>query len=332
MPVYILNGDPFLTAEALRELRTQVGPAELLEANSHWISGGQVTLAGLQGICDAIPFLAQKRLVVVEGFLRLFEERSGRGRGSGGRPAGGPAGWAELEEYLRQMPSTTLLVFLEGTLQGGNSMLARLSSLAQVQEFRTPRGEELARWIRNRAEIKGAKITIGALRLLGEYVGGNLQTLDNELEKLLLYAVDRPIEEEDVTTLVPQVREASIFAAVDAILEGRQALALRLMHRLRSDGANLSYILAMIARQLRLITLAKDLLRRGVAPGELGGRLGIRADFALRRTLDQARKSPWPRLVALYQRLLEMDLAVKEGRLEEDLALDLLVAEVATLA
>ena len=44
--------------------------------------------------------------------------------------------------------------------------------------------------------------------------------MDNELEKLTLYAGERPIEEGDVRLLVPQSREASVFSAVDAFWRG----------------------------------------------------------------------------------------------------------------
>lgn len=330
MPLHVLHGDDFLTAEALDQMRAQVGPPELLEANSHRVSGDHLTLAEMQSLTNALPFLAQNRLVVVDGLLGSFDDRSGRRRG-GGRAASRLGDWEGLEGYLEEMPPSTLLVFLEALLRDKNPLLARLRSCAQVQSFPVPRGEEMARWTRHRAESKGARITPGALRLLDQYIGGNLRALDSELEKLALYAAHRPIEEEDVKALTPQVREASIFAAVDAILEGRPAVALGLMHRLRDGGANLSYIMTMIARQLRLVTLAKDLLEQAVTPAEIGARLEIRAEFALRKTLGQARKFPWRRLVALYRQLLETDLAVKEGRLGEDLALELLVAEAAAV-
>ena len=140
-----------------------------------------------------------------------------------------------------------------------------------------------------------------------------------------------PINEGHVNRLVPQVREASIFAAVDAIVLGRPSVAMRLLRKLRDDGAGLPYLQAMIARQLRLVTLAKDLLERGVPTSEMGPRLELRADFAVRKTVDQARRFSWARLKALYACLLDMDLAIKQGRQDEDLALELLVAEAAVL-
>lgn len=332
MPAYLLYGDSFLVADAFKELQPQVGPVEVLDANTHRLLAAETGLAQLKGVCDAVPFLAEKRLVVVEGLFSMFEpRRRGSARGAA-QPRGAttPSGWDGLEGYLQVMPPSTLLVFLDGKLRSGNSLLRRVRALLQVRELPTPVREDLARWVRNRVSDKGGRLTPGAISLLSQMVGGNLWALDTELEKLTLYCTDRPIEEADVRLLVSQVREASIFAAIDALLEGRTAAALPLIRRLQQDGAEFSYLVSMIARQLRLVVLAREMLEQGLGEGKIGERLSIGPDFAVRRTVAQARRHPSGRLIDLYQRLLESDLAVKRGALEEELALDLLVAGLST--
>ena len=330
MPVIVLHGDSFLVAEALSNIRRRLGPEDLLESNTHRLSGNSVSLEELKAVSSAMPFLADHRLVVVEGLLGSFEARGPRRRGAGTR-RNQLARWEGLGEYAGEVPSTTHLIFADDALRASNPLLGRLKANAEIRRLPVPWGEELARWIRNRAKSKDASISPGALRLLNQFVGTNLRLLDSELEKLSLYAGEEQIDEGHVRRMVAQVREASIFAAVDAIVQGNPSLALRLLRKLRNDGAALPYIQAMIARQLRLVTLAKELVETGVPRGEMGGRLELRADFAVRKTLEQARRFSWPRLKALYASLLEMDLAIKQGRQDEDLALELLVAQAAVL-
>ena len=330
MPILVLHGDSFLVAEELAQIRQKLGPEHLLESNTHKLTGNSVTLEQLRAVSSAMPFLAEYRLVVVEGLLGSFEARGSRRRG-GGSARNRLARWEGLADYVAEVPSTTHLVFVDELLRANNPLLRALAPNAEVKRIPVPRGEELARWIRNRAKTKGASVSPGALRLLNQYVGANLRLLDTELEKLSLYAGAEQVDEGHVRRMVAQVREASIFAAVDAIVQGNPSLALRLLRKLRNDGAALSYIQAMIARQLRLVTVAKELVETGVPRGEMGRRLELRADFAVRKTLDQARRFSWPRLKALYACLLEMDLAIKQGRQDEDLALELLVARAAVL-
>ena len=340
MPAHILHGDSYLVAQALRGFQESVGPPEVLEANSHNIIGAQAEPGLLRGLCSAVPFLAEYRLILVEGLLSLLEARPGRRRASGTRARGSATSkgrgsltdWDFLPEYIgEEMPPTTLLVFLEATISRANPLLKRLTPVASVQELTTPSGEALARWIRNRVEEKGARITPGAIRLLSQLVGGNLWTMDNELEKLALFVGQREIAEADVRTLVSQAREANIFNAVDALLEAKPGVALGLMHRLRDDGAEFPYITNMVARQLRLLALARDLIDRGHGQREIGERLGLTHEFALKRTMGQARRHSWSSIRWLYGELMEADLAVKQGRLEQDLALDILVGEATRL-
>jgi DNA polymerase-3 subunit delta len=231
-----------------------------------------------------------------------------------------------MEGLIDDMPPTTNLVMTDGDIRGDNPLLKRLRSRAKVQSFPLLREkEELPRWIKERIAELRARITPGAISLLVEWVGRDQQVLTTELEKLSVHAAGEPITERDVRDLVPQVREASIFAAVDALVEGRLSTGVRLVRRLRADGAGFAYINAMLARQLRMVVLAKEMLEARAKPQEIGERLGIRRDFLVQRVVRQAQRSSWPRLKALYRGLLDADLAIKRGQLDEELALDLLL-------
>ena len=326
MPVHVVYGDSFLVASALRELKQEVGPPEVWEANCHHIPADQASVASLKPVCDAVPFLAQMRLVIVEGLLATMETRDGSGQR---RRAGGPGraatNWDGLEAYLGAIPATTLLVFVDGALRRQNPLLERLRPLAQVREMATPSGEALSRWIRTIAASREAHINPGAIGLLSRLVGPNLWLLYNELEKLALYAAGAPISEVYVRELVPQAREATIFNVVDGVLEGRYATAFRAIVSLREGGAEFSYVIAMMARQLRQVLLARELLDGGCPQTEMGHKLHITARFALQKTVEQAKRHSRQGLVRLYEELLETDLAVKQGRMGEDLALQLFV-------
>ena len=85
----------------------------------------------------------------------------------------------------------------------------------------------------------------------------------------------------------------------------------------------------MVERQLRRLALARDAIDQRVSLKDLGPQLGIFSEFALRKTLDQARRHSWQDITGRYRRLLEADLAIKRGRLDPDLALELMAADQA---
>ena len=59
---------------------------------------------------------------------------------------------------------------------------------------------------------------------------------------------------------------------------------------------------------------------------EIQNRLGVTADFAFRKIMEQADSYPLPRLRRVYAQLLEADLAIKTGKYDGELALNILIA------
>jgi DNA polymerase-3 subunit delta len=235
-----------------------------------------------------------------------------------------------LASYIKQMPETTVLVLVDGEVQGQNPLLKKLSPLAEVKTFPLLRGRDLKAWIRGRVKGEGGDITPQAVNLLAELIGGDLWAMDGEIQKLFLYSPERPISEDDVRQLVSHVQEANIFALVDAVAEGRTELAQRILHRLYDEGVAPTYILTMITRQFRLIAQAND-LEKGLSRPQIQDRLGLKSSYSLDKTLSQAKLYDFEGVKQAYDKLLETDLAIKTGKYSDKLALELLVTELACL-
>ena len=330
-PVQVIFGDEFLVSTVLKQLQEGIGPEESRDANSHRMSSPQARLSSIAPMCDAVPFLAEKRLVIVSGALSEVEpsrtggQRRGRGRAASRSTV---SNWEGLEEYVERMPPTTLLTFIDGPIRAGNPLLEQLRPLAEVREMPTPAGEALARWIRSQIAEKNCNIMPGAITLLTQLVGPNLRVLYSELEKLALYAGGDAIAESHVRELVAEVRETSVFTVVDAVLERRPAIALRATNRLSQGGSSFSDVISLVSMQVRRVVLARHLLDSGLSQAEIGSRLNIGPDFVLRKTIQQARSHSPQGLTLLFEALLEADLAVKQGRMDEEVALQLLFTQV----
>ena len=328
MPAHVIYGDTFLVAERLRRVKIEAGAADLMDSNRHVVAAARARPDEVLAMCNSLPFLDTMRLVEIEGVL-ASQQGTGGGRRSGRRTASAAGAWSQLVDAVPTLPDTTLLIFIDGDVQQSNPLLRTLSEHSTVHREATPNAQALLQWIKRRAEDKGSSITPPAMQVLAELVGGDLWTIDRELEKLSLYATGRDITDTDVHAMVPYAQEANIFAAVDAVMDGRPGPALRSLMQLIEDGQEPLYIIAMIERQLRLIALARDLTDRGVAQPDLGRRMGTNSDFVVRKTLGQARRLTLPQIRSKYRRVLESDLAIKQGHLDPALSLQLLVADLA---
>jgi len=329
---YILYGqDDFSRHQALEEIKKDLGSPEMLAVNTSLFDSQQLNLSELKNACSSTPFLSPARLVIVEGLLGHFElkPRPGR-RGSRSQSKSGSelGEWQGLGDYIKQMPPTTVLVLLDGEVKGTNPLLKSLMPLAKVMTCPQLRNKELGGWIQERVSQGGGTITSEAVKLLVELVGGDLWFMGNEIDKLLIHSLGHDITDDDVRQLTSYAREANIFALVDAILEGRVKVAQRLLHQLLQGGAAPSYLLVMITRQLRLIVRAKELSNQKLSRSEIQNRLGLASDYVLDKALKQAKAYTPERIKRAYHQILEADIAIKTGKYDSDLALDLLVIDL----
>lgn len=318
---YVLHGtDEFSLRAQVQAMRAQMGDAAG-DLNTSVMDGKAVSAADVLAAARAMPFLSDKRLVIVEGMLSWLARKGG------GKPA-----QAELEQLvagLPDLPDSARLVFVEpGTLSERNAVL----KLAQTdpggfhKAFNPPRNATA--WIRARArEEYGAEIDSTAAAALAAVIGEDLHAADSELSKLVAYVNgERPISEADVALLTPYVAEADIFQMVDALGRRDGATAARLLHRLLDNDDPLP-LFGMIIRQFRLLILAREFLNAGGSPGQIGKAIGVHP-FVGEKLAGQVRAFSLDHLESIYRFLLDTDIAIKTGKVDGVLALDLLLAGV----
>ncbi len=328
--LYILSGqDDFSRGEALTEIKQGIGEATLLAANTTRLNGEQLTLEQLRSVCETMPFLTEKRLVIIDGLLERFEAKGKPGRQKKDKPATKqPSEYKLWADYLSNIPESTTVVLVDNGLKGSNPLFRELSGSAEVKSFPPLNKTELRRWIEKIVSEEEGKMSPRAVDLLANFVGSNLWLMRHEISKLVLFASGRTIEVEDVKRLVSYVQQISVFNMVDAILEFKAGAAEQLLQQLLARGAAPAFLLVMLSRQIRLIARIKELQKQGRSEPEIQNSLGLTSEFAFRKTLDQANRYPWGRVREIYQQLLETDLSIKTGKYDAELALNILIAEL----
>jgi DNA polymerase-3 subunit delta len=319
---YLFHGeDTHSKKETLARLLNKLGDPAMLDLNTTRFTG-VMPLATLRQACDALPFLAPARIVIVTD---LFAAKPGK------------EFLAELLAYLSQLPDTTRLVFLESkTLPDNNKFLqlAREAKNGYQKLFDPLRGGELEHWIQDRTEEKNGRISRQAAHLLAVNVGNDLHILDNELEKLVAYkSTDEAatIESADVAKLSPYVAEASIFDLVDALGNRNGKRASLLLQQKLHEGTEPFYLFSMFIRQFRLLIQVKELAEAGYRPQGISREIKQHS-FVVGKLYQQARGFSLQELEQIYCHMLEIDIAVKTGQADMLTSLDLLVANLTITA
>jgi DNA polymerase-3 subunit delta len=312
--IQLLYGpDEYSRSEALAAIKATV-PADLADLNVTTLEGRKLKLDALIAACEAFPFLVDRRLVIVSDLLK--HQKAGKERD-------------EMRAYLDRVPATCDLVFVENEdFDKRNALFTHIKKIGEVREFLPREGSELLRWLTERAKQLDVRLDPQAAQRLVGYVGNDSRMLVNELSKLASY-VGRGgrISSSEVELMVQDGQEQNLFAFIDELSTRRRDAALQSLKRLFSDGQAATYILFMIARQVRILLGVKDLMTQRLKPDEIAAQLGQRP-FVVRKAIDQARGFSDAELVLLHDRMLELDQATKTGRIEAEAGLEMLVAEL----
>lgn len=333
--VYLLRGDDRQAIEThLGNFFSSLGTPDLAEMNTTRLDMKSADINGLQSAALALPFLTERRMVIVEDALQPF---MGRGK------------QALREEFLGlldSLPATTALVMvvadqLKYAYQQGTTWetlhsrhwfiewVKSAGSKAMIIDCALPSESNMPSWIRNKAVELGGEFTNEAALMLRDYIGNNTQQALQEINKLLVFVnLERPVTAKDVEFLTVRDRQSDIFALVDAIGNRNAKIALEVMHILLEE-MDFFPLFGMVIRQFRLLIQARELLDLGGNEALISESLGVPA-FVAKKLSAQAGQFNLLALQAIYQHLLEIDLGEKTGGVPGEIALDMLIARLAS--
>ncbi|MFC1953192.1 DNA polymerase III subunit delta [Chloroflexota bacterium] len=328
--LYILSGpDDYSLTRELKKIKRETGETEALEAGAITLDSQKLTPEELRNVCQTVPFLSGKRLVVIKGLLERFEPGNRPRRQRRNSAESNPAEKHKpFSAALTNIPDTTILVLMEKRIGNSNPLFKELAAQATVINYPLLREPKLREWVQKKVIDENASISSQAVNLLVRLVGSNLWVMNSEIAKLTLYASGRRIEEEDIKTLVGYSQQTTVFAMVDAILEFKAELAEQSLQQLLQKGVSPTYLLSMLIRQTRLMVRAKEMKNQKRTDTDIQSKLGLTSEYILRKTLGQASRYSLPRLREVYQHLLETDLSIKTGKYDAELAITMLVGDL----
>jgi DNA polymerase-3 subunit delta len=323
--------------------------------NQDSFAGETADLAVIRNTCDTMPFLAEKRLVVLEGLPKPRRGQADDGdvaddgeggavnapeppvasgaKGKRGKKAAttglSPLAFAKgLAECIPSLPDTTLLVVLvPDELKADHPLMQAARRHGKSHVFAKPTGAQLTDWLTRRARAQGRRISPEAARMLVESLGDDLRMLASEIDKLGTYVGEGgEISADDVRALTPVARQSKVFDLTDALARRDTSTALALLHELLANGESPLGIVALTAFQTRSLMQVKLLSDRGMPAYQIASAAGI-APFVVEKSLRLARRFTFAQLEAAHRTLLEIDTSLKRSRMTPELALDLLVLE-----
>jgi len=244
-----------------------------------------------------MPLCVERRLVVVSRV-----------------DAWGDGELALFESYCAKPSSSACLVFISATerkkLSGWVKKNGRVCAFANPRwdkDIRAFAVQELARYKK--------KATSGALALLCNELNGNAQTMAGEIEKLALYCRDRQtIDEADVAQALSAGHHNTIFTLVESLGGEQVGTSLGYLHQLLDDGMASLQVLAMVARQFRMLARVCEAGPRQAGTARVKQMLGLKSDFLAEKVIKQAVRWSSACFGSVFDELASADRQLKSSR------------------
>ncbi len=208
-----------------------------------------------------------------------------------------------------------------------DALLKMLKKEGKSQEFKKLTASQLRDWVLKKFDEASVRAEALAIDYILASVDGDIWRLSNEIQKITNFKKSGEINLGDVKLLIRPKMETDIFKTVDAIGQKNKKQALSLVHKHMKNGDPPLYLLSMIGYQFRNLLIVRDLIEKDFPYAVLVKKSGLHP-FVARKSYEQARLFTFLELKRIYQRIFEVDLNIKVGKVEPEMSLDLFIASL----
>ncbi len=317
---FLLYGeDTFRSRRKLAALRKEfLRKRDASGLNCVTLKAADVDCSEISSALFSSPFLAEKKMVIVEGFLRASA-----------------ADQKQIAEDLEKKPASTVVIFFEEGAAGleKSALFSLLKSQPYSEEFARLAGRDALAFVREECTAEGVTIELKAAELVVLFTGGDSWQLRAEVAKAAAYAKKAAagsITVEMIRLLATaSSQEEPIFAYLDACTQGRVREASMMLERLIDAGTPEPQIISMLVKQFRTLVAVRDLVDLGERDKfVIAKKLGIH-HFPASKAMGVCRRLSMETLRQLYDDLINLDRRWKTGFAKPQVLLQLFTARLA---
>jgi len=306
MLIFLYGQDTYRSRQKLNEIINHYKKIHKSGLNLKYFDGKNLSFQDFKDEIRSVSMFAEKKLAVLKNtFLnKNFKENFLR----------------DSKEFAE---SKDIVLFYEEEEFSGDKLFKFLKKYAKSQEFKPLQSQKLKNWVKKGFDDYGIEIREEALEKLINFVGSDLWQMANEIKKLVSYKLKCPnpeISQRDIELLVKPKIENDIFKTIDAIASKNKKQALDLIHKHLEKGDTPLYLLSMINFQFRNLLIVKS--------SRFGYEKLKMHPYVIQKSTQQARKFNFEELKKIYQKIFQVDLSIKTGKVEPETALDLFIAEI----
>jgi DNA polymerase-3 subunit delta len=316
-PLYLIGGTDGAKIDATRgRLRARAereGGAAALEVFEPGEGKGMPDHEALLSAIPAMSLMDSRRYLLADGVERWRDKQLDA-----------------VVAALGDLPPDLTVVLIARAKTPAKLTKAVNAAQGEIHEFEAPKARDMPRVLVGSAQQLGFRLDSAAARILVDRMGASPQRLQNELERLALWAGEGgAVGREDLEAMIADTSEAAVWTLSDALLEGDAAKALSIGERLISQGENVTGLIYGLASRLRQACSAAAQLEEGVPPKQVESSLKMHP-YAAKQLVGRLGRTNLADLRAATEVLADLELWCRGGAdYGDELALTLALRSMA---
>jgi len=313
LPVYFFCGeDGFTIDNAVKAVEKACAPLIKNDFDREVINLDKSTTFGsVLDLALGFPFGDGKKLIIAKNFNSVKDK-------------------GKLNDYLQNPASFTILIIThpDKIADLEKEPFKTLYEKGFIFEARNLDAEELTSWLVKHAKRSGLKITQENARALVEIVGEEKGLLEMHVQKFADFIGEGgEVTYETIKKLSSSTKEYSIFDLQDALSAGHKGRAVEIGYNLLDCGKEIIFIIAMLAKFIKTVAQASELMRDQTNDFQAAKMLKISYPYYL--GCKKARNlMNFEALSRASEALLNADLSVKTSAADPKTILLVLITEM----
>ncbi len=316
--IYLIFGEEeYLKNTYEKKLISSIISEDLKMMNFDLFEGKNTNVSQIIDTCDTMPFMSPYRLVILKNTGLIIEGRKNDS--------------SLLEQYLSNLPKTTIIIFIEDKIDKKLKLFKTISKIGSVHQMNMSSENELVNWILNIFKDNNKDISTKEALYMIRNIGFNMEILLNEINKLISFKNNNDkITINDIDTICTKSVESKIFDLINFMANKNMQNAISIYKNLLVNKTSPFIILNMIARQFRIILQVKYLYNKGYNINSISSKLDLR-DFIVKEAFKQSKNFSIKVLLQALNECLNIDENIKTGKMVDELAVELLIIKYTSI-
>lgn len=319
---YLFYGkEEYLMDKAVEKIKEKYITNSIGAMNFDKINGKEIELKDLVNICETLPFMSEKRIVVIDNIGSFISNLGNK--------------QDKLYDYLDTLADFLILIFLDRDeeIKKNMKIYKYFNKTKNVVDFSKLEGRYLDKFIEDLVKKNNKKISQGNIAYFTQKSSYNSRNIDislfeleNELLKVINFSKGE-ITRDDIDEVLVDNQDINIFDLLTQIVNLNTDKALDLLDEMYMKNEPIQRIHYMITRQTRMMLSYKVYEKKGYSPSMIQSKMKV-GNFEFRKFKNESMRFTIQKLSYIMKELLEMDKKLKTSLIDDKLAMEMFIVKI----